>query len=90
MLACLNLSVVSKIHFLPNETKVFVVHGLKWHYKLHHLFCAALYNNWKSKKRACPLEWKNSASTLILKITGNAEAHPIEAPIYGFTLRVDF
>jgi len=27
-----------------NETKVLVVNGLHWHYKLQHLFCGALYN----------------------------------------------
>ncbi len=41
--------------FLFNETKVLVVNGLTWHYKLQHLFCCALYNQWKCKKRAVPL-----------------------------------
>jgi len=45
MFSCLNLSVVFKNTFLFNETKVVVVSGLRWHYKLQHLFCGALYNN---------------------------------------------
>ncbi len=44
----------SKINFLFNDTKVFVVNWLKWHYQLQHLFCAALYNERKYKK--CSIE----------------------------------
>ncbi len=29
----------------------------KWHYKLQHLFCGALYNQWKIKKRTVPLSY---------------------------------
>jgi len=57
----------SKIHFWFNETKVFVLYQLKWHYKLQHLFFDALYNKWKRNKRtvllvffipfqSCPLQ----------------------------------
>ncbi len=35
---------------------VFVVNWLKRDYKLQQLFCGALYNKWKCKKRAVPLE----------------------------------
>ncbi len=46
----------SKIHFLFNKTKVFVVNWPKWHYKLQHLVCGAIYNQWKCKKHAFPLK----------------------------------
>ena len=69
---------VQKIHFLFNETKVSVVNWLKWHYKLQYLFCGALYNWQKCKKRAVPfnnfsfilvsrLKWKWSIRTCLLK-----------------------
>ncbi len=38
-----NSLLCSKIYYLYNETKVLVVNWLKWHYKLQHLFCGALY-----------------------------------------------
>jgi hypothetical protein len=46
----------SKIHFLFNEAYIYVANWLKWHYKLQHLFCGALYNQWKCKKCAVPLK----------------------------------
>ncbi len=55
----------SKIHFLFNETKVSVVNWLKWHYKLQHLFCGALCNQWKYKKMCCSI-WKPSSEARIL------------------------
>ncbi len=51
----MKLSIVFKIHFLFNETKVSVVKWLNWYYKLQHLFCGVLYNQWKCKKRTVPL-----------------------------------
>ncbi len=50
-----NFSGVQKIHFLFNETKVFVVNWLKLHYKLQHLFCAPSIINENTKKCAVPL-----------------------------------
>ncbi len=50
-----NYLLCSKIHFLFYETKVLFVNCLKWHYKLQCLFCGALYNQWKCKKRTLPL-----------------------------------
>ncbi len=50
----LNLSVLFKNTFLFNETKVFVINWLKRHDKFQHLFCGALYNKWKCKRRAVP------------------------------------
>ncbi len=38
-----------------NETKVLLVNWLKWHNKLQHLFCGALYNQSKWKKCAVPV-----------------------------------
>jgi hypothetical protein len=35
---------------LFNETNVFVVNLLYWHYTVQCLFCGALYNQWKCKK----------------------------------------
>ncbi len=42
------------MHVLFNETKVLVVNWLKWHCKYQHLFCGALYSQWKCKKHAVP------------------------------------
>ena len=41
--------------YLFNETKILVVNWPKWHDKLQHLFCGAIYNQWKIKnKHAVP------------------------------------
>ncbi len=52
----------SKIHFLFNETKVFVIYGLKWHYKLPRLFNGALYNNLKGQKTCSSIKKRSAPS----------------------------
>ncbi len=43
----------SKIQYLFNETNILVVNWPKWLCKFQHLFCGALYNQWKT---CCSIE----------------------------------
>ncbi len=47
----------SKIWYLFNETNILVVNWPEWHCKLQHLFCGALYKQWKIKKTCCSIPY---------------------------------
>ncbi len=49
MFFCLNSPVVFKNTFFVEWSQSFVVNWLKWQFKLQHLFCGVLYNQWKGK-----------------------------------------
>ncbi len=57
---------VQKYIFI-HQNKGFAVYWLQWHYKLQHLFCGALYNQWKFKKRAVPLTFSQMMLCLIAR-----------------------
>ncbi len=45
-----SLTSVQKYSFCSMKPRFSVVNWVKWQYKLQHLFCGALYNQWKCKK----------------------------------------